>query len=133
DCFLGRGEDDYRVAGADPRGTAGGGEAELPFGRDCEQRKPVRPGVAAAWGVAADLDAGARAKAPVELRERESAVAEDAGLSRRRQQVRRLRVGSDPIDVTVAELVAKLRRAERVEVVAARQQQGIRHLLELGF
>jgi hypothetical protein len=42
---------------------------------------------------------------PVQLGERERAVAEDAGLSRRWQQVRPVGVGRDSIDVPIAELV----------------------------
>lgn len=42
---------------------------------------------------------------PVELGERERAVAEDAGRPRRRQQSRLVEVGSDSKDVLVAELV----------------------------
>lgn len=50
-----------------------------------------------------DMRAGG--ELPVELGERERAVAEDAGRPRRRQQSRLVEVGSDSKDVLVAELV----------------------------
>src|SRR5436190_7817244 len=122
-------ENDHGVARPYVGRSAIGGDAQAPIACNREERDFCLSGREAACAPAHDPRAGG--KLPVELGERERAVAEDAGLARRWQQVRLVGVGSDSIDVLVAELVPKLSGAEGVEVVAVRQQQCIGDLLEL--
>ena len=54
-------------------------------------------------------------------------------LARRRHQERRVRVRREPLHVLVPELDAQLGRGERVEVVAAGEQERVGDLVQLGL
>jgi hypothetical protein len=78
-------------------------------------------------------EARARREAPAQLVEGQLVAAEDPCLRRGRDQVGAVPGGRDAMDAAVAELVAQLRRRQRVEVVVVREDERVGDLLELRF